>query len=619
MSPVPGRPALGAGTAADAWSLTAQISPRRVVRAAAVDADGRPLNAYPVGHPVAGAQPGTPWAVHLADTQGRFRLLCADLDAKPSADAAAADAVRLSSFLSDLGIPHLVCASGPTGGRHVWLGLRESVDAEVVSALAYLLKTWLPTLDVAPLVNPTSGCVRPPGSPHRLGGVSQVIAGSVHTLTEATVTLAEVHALMSRIAEQVQLAAPSAASRQRRPVAEENGMPFLPGAKRPLSVHRGALLDTPPTGDLSAVLWRVLCGAAAARWRFADIMAIADAPGLEHARTLRAGASRVPRPARGSASTMAVLRRQWSRAVLTMADLPPGQSQEGTDTSFELRAEVVAAIVRTVQRRADATPGRWGRSRSGLAQRRILDALCLFHLQGVRADEVEADIRRLALTCGLDRETARRSLLALAADGWISRTRNAAGRRGAYWTIDPGGVVHSRVCGVLSQADPRPPGTGPSLRIVLSNELADRLRASAHDAFATAGGLGLEAGSLYGRLANRTSEFLDAETAPVVLPVAEAVAVRRARPPLRGQGAQPGSRQASRPALASAHGARRGEEVGVRPDPRLQGRRTRRDPPGAVRPGGAPREAADRGVVAEGSRRTGAARRGRRAARVDGP
>ena len=39
--------------------------------------------------------------------------------------------------------------------------------------------------------------------------------------------------------------------------------------------------------------------------------------------------------------------------------------------------------------------------------------------------EVEADIRRLALTCGLDRETARRCLIALAADGWIVRTRAA--------------------------------------------------------------------------------------------------------------------------------------------------------------------------------------------------
>ncbi|WP_156887429.1 hypothetical protein [Propionicicella superfundia] len=503
MSPAPGHPAnRGTGSTPDAWSLTARISPRRVVRAAAVDANGQPLNAYPLVHPLAGAQPWTPWAVHLTDPQGRYRLLCADLDAKPSAEAAAADATRLSSVLSELEMPHLVCASGPTGGRHVWLGLHESLDAEVVSALAYLLKAWLPTLDVAPLVNPTSGCVRPPGTPHRLGGVSQVIAGSLRALTDATVTTDQVHALMSRIAENVQLAAPSAAPPQHRPVAEANGMPFLPGTKRPLSAGCRALLNATPTGDLSAVLWRVLCGAAAARWRFSDIAAIADAPGLEHARTLRAGATRVPRPTSGPASPVAVLRRQWTRAVRTVAELAPGQPQEGTDASFELRAEVVAAIVRAVQHRADATPGRWGRSRAGLAQRRILDALCLFHLQAVRPDEVEADIRRLALTCGLDRETARRSLLALAADGWISRTRNAAGRRGARWTIDPGGVVHTRVSRTLSQADPRPAGTGPALRTALGTELVNRLRASALDAFATTGGLGLEAGSLYGRLAD---------------------------------------------------------------------------------------------------------------------
>lgn len=72
MSPAPGDPAdLVGGIAADAWSLTALISPRRVVRAAAVDANGQPLNAYPLVHPVAGAQPWTPWAVHLTDPQGR--------------------------------------------------------------------------------------------------------------------------------------------------------------------------------------------------------------------------------------------------------------------------------------------------------------------------------------------------------------------------------------------------------------------------------------------------------------------------------------------------------------------------------------------------------------------
>lgn len=488
-----GQPRGGDG---DGWALTSRISPRRVVRAAAVDADGHPLNSYPLVHPVAGARPGTPWAVHLADAAGRYRLLCADLDAKASSEAAAADATRLVGLLAELGIPHLVCASGPTGGRHVWLGLRDSLDAEVVRALAHLLKAWLPSLDVAPLVNPTSGCVRPPGSPHRLGGRSRVIAGSAAVLTDPAVTTDQVHALMVRLAAFVQPSTPAQAGR-RRPVAEVDGLPFLPGPKRALSASCRALLEATPTGDLSAVLWRILCAAAAARWRYADVGALADAPGLEHARTLRDGPTRRPRPTRGPASPTAVLRRQWTRAVHAVADLAPGV--EGSDATFDNRAETVTALVRTVQRRADATPGRWGRSRAGLAQRRILDALCLFHLQAVRANEVEADIRRLALTCGLDRETARRSLLALAADGWIARTHPAAGRRGARWTIDPGDAIHTRVSGMLSQADPRPAGTGPALRTTLIDDLDDRLRASAHDAFAGQG-LGLEAGSMYGRL-----------------------------------------------------------------------------------------------------------------------
>jgi len=465
----------------------------------ALDAAGQPVNCYPLVHPVAGARPWTPWAVHLADASGRYRLLCADLDAKVSAAAAAVDATRLAGLLSELGIEHLVCASGPTGGRHVWLGLRESLDAEVVRALAYLLKAWLSTLDLAPLVNPTSGCVRPPGAPHRLGGRSQVLTGSLSVLTNPTVTTEQVNGLLVRLADQVQ---PTPAAPQRtaqRLVAEADGLPFLPGPKRPLSASCRALLDASPSGDLSSVLWRILCGAAAARWRYADVAAIADAPGLEHARTLRSGTTRLPRPTRGPASPTAVLRRQWIRAVHAMAAVAPASTHAG-DPTFEARAELVTAIVRTVQRQADALPGRWGRSRAGLAQRRVLDALCLFHLQGVRIDEVEADIRRLALTCGLDRETARRCLIALAADGWIVRTRAAAGRRGARWTIDPGGVIHTRVSVMLSQADPRPAGTGPALRTALINELADRLHASAHDAFAPRAGLGLEAGNLYGRL-----------------------------------------------------------------------------------------------------------------------
>lgn len=380
---------------ADAWALTAQISPRRLVRAAAVDADGRPINSYPLVQPVAGMRPRTPWAVHLADHAGNFHLLCADLDAKSSAQDAAADATRLSGLLDEVGLPHVVCASGPTGGRHVWLALRDKVDAVLVSSLAHLLKAWLLTLDASPLLNPASGCVRPPGAPHRLGGTSRVLAGSASVLIQPTVTADQVRDLVGRLAARVQ-ATPASRWSERRPVAVADGMPFLPGPKRPLSPSCRTALETPPVGDLSAVLWRVLCGAAAARWRFEDVAAIADAPGLEHARTHRTGASRSPRPATGAASPAAVLRRQWTRAVHTVAELAADPHPDGNDASFDARAETVAELVRAVQGRADAAAGRWGSSRCGLAQRRVLDALCLYHLQAVRPDEVEADIRKIA-------------------------------------------------------------------------------------------------------------------------------------------------------------------------------------------------------------------------------
>jgi len=483
-----------------AWEFTGRISPRRVVRAASLDADGRPINLYPLLHPVTDAPPLTPWAVHLADAQGRFWLLCADLDAKTAAHAAARDADHLSDLLTQLQVPHVVCASGPTGGRHVWIALKESVDAAVVDVFARLAKAWLPSLDLAPLVNPVSGCVRPPGAPHRLGGASRVIAGDLSVLANPRVTGDDIRRLVERLAQKVPAALP-AVPRSVRPLALTHGLPFLPGTRRALSPTSRAMVDAVPTGDLSAVLWRILCGAAAAHWRYSDVEALLDSPGLEHARTLRSGPGRTPRPAAGQASPPAVLRRQWVRAVRVIANSPHPQLP-GQDVTFETRAAIITAVVRTVQSRADSTPGRWGSSRAGLAQRRVLDALCLFHLQAVRPAGVEADIRRLALTCGIDRETARRSLLALAADGWIRRTHPSSGRRGAQWTIDPTGQIHTRTSGTLSQADPRPTGTGPALRTLLTRELSDRLQTNAHDAFAPTGGLGLEAGSLYGRISD---------------------------------------------------------------------------------------------------------------------
>lgn len=493
-------PDLDVDRAEAAWALTGAISPRGLVRVAASDAGGRVLNSYPLVHPVGGRRPWTPWAVHLTDREGRFRLLCADLDARTTPEDVQRDLQQLAGVLDDLAIPHLVCRSGPSGGAHVWVGLAEGVDPDMVARLARMLEGWLPTADPTPLLNPSTGCVRPPGAPHRLGGTSTLVTGSLSELTSPRVTRGDVARLVEALALRVVQEAPSAAPRPTaRPVAIDRlGFPHLPGTRRDLPPASRAALTTPVTGgvDASAVLWRVLCGAVAAHWRYGQMRGLLGEPGLEHARTQRHGAVRVPRPSSGAASPLGVLARQWRRAVQKMATLPA--SRAGEDPTFDGRAAHVTGVVRTVQERAEASAGRW-RGPRGIAHRKVLDVICLFELQAVRLD-VEADIRRIALTSGIDRETARRALISLASDGWLARSRPAAGPRAATWTTAHDGVIPRQVDPLLSQADPRPTHHGTAQRHLLLDLLGDRLTAAAHDVFAPRTGLGSEAGALYARL-----------------------------------------------------------------------------------------------------------------------
>ena len=121
-----------------------------------------------------------------------------------------------------------------------------------------------------------------------------------------------------------------------------------------------------------------------------------------------------------------VLRRQWHKAVRHVATTA---RQVGADPTFDRRADKIAAAVRAVQERVDATAGRWS-TRTGPTDRRVLDVLCTLALQGLSVD-VEADTRRVALLAGVGRETARTGLIRLSRDGWIALSQAAAGPHGA--------------------------------------------------------------------------------------------------------------------------------------------------------------------------------------------
>ncbi len=487
----PGRPL----SRLQAWALTRAVSPRPLVRVADVDAYGKAVNTYTRRARTAGARPDAPWAVYLTDQTGRFRLLAFDFDAAKGNPAA--DAAMLGGWLEHAGLAHVLACSGPSGGRHVWVALAEAVDPAAVDTLARLVRARLPSLDIAPLSNPVTGCVRPPGAPHRAGGSSRVLAGDPAALAAPTVTAADVAGLVASLAAGhrpdplAQLADPGA------PLPSDRaGRLYLPGVRRQLPAGSVQALQVDAAAmDANRVLRRVLVGAVAARWRCADIAGlVAHSPGLEHVRSQGQGPG-VPRRVRSAGESRAVLARQWDRAVRWVAAHPRASNFD--DPTFEPRAAALADLVEATQTRADATAGRWA-GPGGPADRRVLDALCVLSLHAV-STVVEADIRRLGLVCGIGRETARTALLRLARDGWVTRHAPADGPRAASWILN-GALSTAADVPSRSQADPRPPGTGTAERNRWLTLLRTRLGAAAHDVFTSAGGLGHATGQLYATL-----------------------------------------------------------------------------------------------------------------------
>jgi hypothetical protein len=443
--------------------------------------------------------------MNLADEEHRYRYLGFDLDAKHvGLKIVDADTRTIRALLDEAGMPHLVCQSGPSGGRHIWVALADGISADTVATIARDLARICSSLDKAPLSNPATGCLRPPLTPHRDGGRSTPIAGTIDAITTPTVRTHQVRALAIAVAAHAAATAPDAALDAGRPLPlDHHGRLYLPGTRRPLAARSAAALqEDPSAGDASATLWRVLVGAAAARWRYADVLALRDEPGLEHVRTTRAGSRRTSRPTTGEQSPSRVLARQWDKAVRYVAANPRGA---GDDPTFDGRAGAIASLVDALQQRASASPGRWS-ARGGPADRRVLDALSILALRAVSVS-VEADIRRLALMCGIGRETARTALLRLAADGWIANTAVHEGSRAAHWTIDPQNALHRRRETGRSQADPRPEGAGSAHRNHLLTALRDQQTARTHDTFTAGTGLGLHTGNLYARI--QTAPSLD--------------------------------------------------------------------------------------------------------------
>lgn len=456
--------------------------------------------------------PACPYAVYLAGFDGRYRLLCFDLDAAQSGAVVLADLDRLRALLDPLGIGYVVAASGPTGGRHVWLRLTEAVDAAVVRRLAYALAAVLPSLDIGTLTNPATGCARPPGAVHRAGGRSELLEPA--TPAQAAVELGRgvapellqlVFDALPPTARQAGESAGARAAAVHPLVIDDDLGPRLVGERRALSPSTAALLRADPAGrDASALLWRVLLRAAMARWRFADVLQLVDDAawsGLEHARSVRAGAVRVPR---SRAERNRLLERQWRRAVEHAAGRVSARRSGPVEDVG--RAVEVAAAVAAVDAAADAMPWRWA-TPGGPGDRAALKALCLVALAGCSL-EVALDCRRWAQLTGHGKSTMAAAAIRLSCtsplDGpaWITLATPAEGTKAAVWRLLSADVpssvaVSPSVDTARTQGLQPAPGVRDyvrqppaSSRRGLTERLTADLQRLAHDLWTPRGGLG---------------------------------------------------------------------------------------------------------------------------------
>ncbi|WP_159048095.1 hypothetical protein [Streptomyces sp. XY511] len=465
----------------------------------------------------------------------RFALVALDLDAKSkSAAQAAADAEMLAAAAAAEGIEPVPALSGPTGGRHVWLGCVEGVPVGTVQRIARAARALCPSLDVAPLMNAKTGAVRPPGAAHRFGGRSELTAHTIDQAVKALGTASAPAEAFEQLAVRLEtMAAGLHPAARRRPAAQavdsEN-------AEVPPSIRqRGPIVrpvEQDPTGSPKlAVPWRPLGeravkglrrkltdrqdhsvqahaparSMALAGWTQAEALAVVrdtqSSPALEWLRSeRREDGTRAPRDEDETARLWA---RVWWLAVQDAARMPRRPEDDG---GRHERTDAEASVADLFARMQAAGPARWGRE-SGPADAAVLRAVAWLMICAGTAD-VSANVRRVGTLAGYTYQTAALALWRLIRDGWLTVTAEADRRAGQarrvtlgtehecpehkghrcaiYHTPDDVSPVHQGSDRRRNAAAPRPPTELPTyLRSLITHQQAGIWHSLGHHAART--------------------------------------------------------------------------------------------------------------------------------------
>jgi hypothetical protein len=180
-----------------------------------------------------GALPKSPAAVLIHDAAGDVATLCLDLDTSKAERAVVdCDAARLGALLTSCGLAFVEDRS-PSGGRHLYVPLAERMPAPQARELVNALARLAPSLDPSPHQNPSTGCIRVPGSLHKRGGHQQLVTplSAAHAILRRRNAMADVDRLRQALAPEL--------ARNRQEASLRAKLATSP----PSALSRGSLLD----------------------------------------------------------------------------------------------------------------------------------------------------------------------------------------------------------------------------------------------------------------------------------------------------------------------------------------------------------------------------------------
>lgn len=483
----------------DPWALTRELSVRDTIRVYT-----RTAGAYTntTRETSMSKQPLDPWAMYLA-WGNTYQYLVFDIDNHTNnPEQAIKDVTGLRELLDAHGIEYVLCSSSANGGYHIWIALLDSISAQLARDIALTARRVYPSVDPTCMLNPTTGCVRPPLSPHWKKGASRILTGDLNALLEPRVSEQQILDLLDSLnsLSQALPATDTPHDKQTGQYVDQHGLPFIPGTLRPLSPAVISALNTPvsPTTDTSARLYQITLAAVRAHWTYSQYTDYIDTheqlPGLMHAFTRNNHGTRIPRDSKGANSMRSVIARMWRKAYTTITSR--STQFTGSDSEFLHRSQTTTHTIENIVA--------WNMTRhlTGTGQatdQRVLNTLSLFALQAHRLT-IQADSRRIALTCGISRQAASTSLKRLMSQGLISLTRKAEGRQAHTYTIHTTKnstntrlTVSQRSNLDTSEYAPTP-DTLTTIRHTLITMLTQWLTITSHDA-CTYHGIGLRQGN----------------------------------------------------------------------------------------------------------------------------